>query len=70
MSPNELYYKNCKTFSEQITRIEEYIKDHKLYTSFNFSKLNSTLAEYRVWAQANVGLIEEALTPAIVAAPA
>ena len=63
MSTIEQYYKNCKTFREQLAEIENHIKDHKIYTSFNFGKLHSNLAEYEKWAQANSGAIDAALKP-------
>ena len=61
MSNIEEYYKNCKTFREQLAEIEHHIKDHKIHTSFDFGKLRSNLAEYEVWAQANAGAIDAAL---------
>jgi hypothetical protein len=64
MSTIEQYYKNCKTFREQLADIERHIKHHKIYTSFDFGKLQSNLAAYEVWAQANSGAIDAALKPA------
>lgn len=61
MSPNEQYYSNCKIFAEQVTQIESHIKAHKLYSSFDFGKLNLSLEGYKVWAQANARVIEAAL---------
>jgi hypothetical protein len=63
MSTIEQYYKNCKTFREQLAQIEYHIKHHKIYTAFDFGKLHSNLAEYEVWAQANAGVIDTALKP-------
>lgn len=63
MSKNEQYYKNCKDFRDQLAQIEHHIKDHKLYSSFDFEKLQINLAAYQVWAQANAGVIDEALKP-------
>ncbi len=64
MSIIEQYYKNCKTFREQIARIEQHIKDTGVYTAFDFKKVQSALAEYENWAQANAGVIDAALKPA------
>ncbi|MDQ2946802.1 MAG: hypothetical protein M3Y27_12800 [Acidobacteriota bacterium] len=66
MTTSEQYHKNCKTFAEQVAKIEHHIKEQKLYTSFDFGKLHASLAEYAVWAQANAGVIEAALKPAAV----
>ena len=66
MTTSEQYHKNCKTFGEQVAKIEHHIKEHKLYTTFDFGKLHASLAEYEVWAQANAGVIEAALKPAPV----
>jgi len=63
MSIIEEYYKNCKTFREQLAQIEHHIKGHHIYTSFDFARLHSDLAEYEVWAQANTGVIDAALKP-------
>ena len=63
MTASEQYHKNCKTFAEQVARIELHIKAQKLYTSFDFAKLHTSLEEYAVWAQANAGVIEAALKP-------
>ncbi len=70
MSPNEHFYNNCKVFNEQVIQIENHIKANKLYSSFDFSKLNSTLVDYKVWAQANARVIEAALKPVPQAANA
>ena len=64
MSIIEQYYKNCKTFREQLGEIEHHMKDRKIYTSFDFGKLQSNLAEYEAWARANSGAIDAALKPA------
>lgn len=64
MSSIEQYYKNCKTFREQLAQIEHHIKGHEIYTAFDFAKLNSDLAAYEVWAQANTRVIDAALKPA------
>jgi hypothetical protein len=61
MSAIEQYYKNCKTFREQLTRIEQYIKGKSIYTAFDFDRVQSILAEYETWAQANTGVIDAAL---------
>ena len=63
MSTIEQYYKNCRTFREELVEIERHIKGHKIYTSFDFGKLHSNLAAYEVWAQANSGAIDAALKP-------
>ena len=70
MSPNEQFYNTCKVFNEQVKLIESHIKANKLYSSFDFSKLDSTLEDYKVWAQANSRVIEAALKPAPQAANA
>jgi hypothetical protein len=64
MSNIEQFYKNCKTFRDQLVQIEHHIKGHNIYTAFDFDKLHSNLAEYEVWAQANIRAIEAALKPA------
>jgi hypothetical protein len=61
MSIIEQYYKNCKTFREQLARIEQHIKANGIYTAFDFSKAQSVFAEYEIWAQANAGVIDAAL---------
>ena len=66
MTTNEQYHKTCRTFGEEVSKIERHIKDHKLYSSFDFAKLHAHLAAYGVWAQANAGVIEAALKPAEV----
>ena len=63
MSTIEEYYKNCKTFRHQLAEIEHHIRVRKIYTSFDFGKLQSDLAAYEVWAQANSGAIDAALKP-------
>jgi hypothetical protein len=63
MSNIEQFYKNCKTFREQLSQIEHHIKGHNIYTAFDFAKLRSELAEYEVWAQANTRAIDAALKP-------
>ena len=62
MNASENFYKTCKTFIEQLAQIERHIKDQKIYTSFDFGKLSSHLAQYQVWAQANTGVIDAALS--------
>ena len=62
MSASEDFYKNCKTFIEQLTQIEQHIKDQNIYTSFDFGKLSSHLAQYQGWAQANTSVIDSALS--------
>ena len=62
MNVSETFHKNCKTFIDQLAQIERHIKDQKIYTSFDFEKLSSLLAQYQVWAQANVGVIDAALS--------
>ena len=64
MSIIEQYYMNCKTFREQIARIERHIKDDGIYTAFDFSRVQSVLIEYETWAQANSAVIDAALKPA------
>jgi len=64
MSNIEQYYKNCKTFREQIAQIERHIKGNHIYTAFDFARLLSDLAEYEKWAQANTRVIDAALKPA------
>ncbi len=61
MSNIEQYYKNCKTFREQVARIEQHIKGNGIYTAFDFGKVQSILADYEKWAQANSGVIDAAL---------
>lgn len=63
MSNVEQYYKNCRTFREQLAEIEHHIKGHRIYTAFDFARLHSDLAEYEVWAQANTRVIDAALKP-------
>jgi hypothetical protein len=63
MSNIEQYYKNCRTFREQLAEIEHHIKAHRIYTAFDFARLSSDLAEYEVWAQANTRVIDAALKP-------
>jgi hypothetical protein len=62
MNASEQFHKNCKNFIEQLAQIERYIKDQKIYTSFDLGKLSSHLAQYQVWAQANTGVIDTALS--------
>ena len=62
MSASEQFHQNCKIFLEQLAQIERHIKDKKIYTSFDFAKLSSNLAQYKVWAQANIGVIDAALS--------
>jgi hypothetical protein len=64
MTTIEQYYKNCKTVREQLARIEQHIKGHSIYTAFDFGKVQSMLAEYETWAQANTGVIDAALKTA------
>jgi hypothetical protein len=64
MSTIEQYYKNCKTFREQLVRIEQHIKSKSIYTAFDFGKVQSILTEYETWAQANTGVIDAALETA------
>jgi hypothetical protein len=64
MSNIEQYYKNCKTFREQLAQIEHHIKGQHIYSAFDFARLLSDLAEYEVWAQANTRVIDAALKPA------
>ena len=61
MSDIEQFYKNCKTFREQLSQIEHHIKAHGIYTKFDFARLHSNLTDYEVWAQANIGVIDAAL---------
>ena len=61
MTASEHFYHTCKTFIEQFTQIERHINDQKIYTSFDFAKLSSHLAQYQIWAQANTGVIDAAL---------
>ena len=62
MTAMEQFHKTCKTFVEQLAHVERHIKDHKIYTSFDFGRLSSDLAQYQVWVQANTGVIAAALT--------
>jgi hypothetical protein len=62
MNASETFHKNCKTFIEELANIERHVKEHEIYTSFDFGKLSSHLAQYQVWAQANVGVIDAALS--------
>ena len=62
MNASESFYNTCKTFIEQLAQIERHINDQKIYTSFDFGKLSSHLALYQVWAQANTGVIDAALS--------
>jgi hypothetical protein len=64
MSDIEQYYKNCKTFREQLARIEQHIKGKAIYTAFDFSRVQSILADYEIWAQANSAVIDSALKTA------
>ena len=64
MSNIEQYYKNCKTFREQLAQIEHHIKGQHIYSAFDFARLLADLAEYEVWAQANIRVIDAALKPA------
>jgi hypothetical protein len=64
MSTIEQYYKNCKTFREQLARIQQHIKGNGIYTAFDFSKVQSSLADYEIWAQANTAVIDSALKTA------
>jgi len=64
MSNIEQYYKNCKTFREQLAQIEQHLKGHQIYTAFDFVTLRCDLAKYEVWAQANTRAIDAALKPA------
>jgi hypothetical protein len=66
MSTIEQYYKNCKTFREQLARIEQHINGNRIYTAFDFQKAQSILAEYEMWAQANPGVIDSALKSELV----
>jgi hypothetical protein len=62
MNASEEFYNTSKTFSEQLAQIKRHIMDQKIYTSFDFGKLSSHLAQYQVWAQANTGVIDAALS--------
>ncbi len=62
MTASEQFHKNCKTFIEQLAQIEGHIKNQKIYTSFDFGKLSAHLAQYQVWVQANIGVIDAALS--------
>ncbi len=48
MSDIEQYYKNCKTFREQLARIEKHIKRNGIYTAFDFGKVQSIVTEYEI----------------------
>lgn len=61
MSNIEQYYKNCKTFREQLAQIGQHIKTNAIYTRFDFGKVESILADYERWAEANSGVIDAAL---------
>lgn len=61
MSSIEQYYSTCKSFREELARIEQHIKGKHIYTSFDFEKLRSIVTEYETWAQANTGVIDVAL---------
>lgn len=61
-SASEQFHQNCKIFAEQLARVERHIKDQKIYTSFDFAKLSANLAQYRTWVQANIGVIDAALS--------
>ena len=62
MTATEQFHHNCKTFIEQLAQIERHIKDQKIYTSFDFGTLSSHLAKYQIWAQANIKVIDAALS--------
>jgi hypothetical protein len=62
MNASEQFYRNCGIFIQQLAQIERHIKDKEIYTSFDFGKLSSHLAEYQVWAQANTRVIDAALS--------
>ena len=64
MSNIEQYYKNCKTFREQLARIEKHIKRNGIYTAFDFGNVQSIVTEYEIWAQANTSVIDTALKAA------
>ena len=64
MSNIEQYYKNCKTFREQLAQIEQHIKCNGVYTAFDFGKVQSIVTEYEIWAQANTSVIDTALKAA------
>ncbi len=64
MSNIEQFYKNSKTFREQLAQIEHHIKAHNIYTAFDFARLHSELTEFEVWAQANTRTIDAALKSA------
>ena len=57
----EQYYNTCKSFREELARIEQHLKSKHIYTSFDFGKLQSMVTEYETWAQANSGVIDAAL---------
>jgi hypothetical protein len=61
MTASEHFYTTCKTFIQQLAQIERHVQDQKIYASFDFGKLSSHLDQYRVWAQANTGVIDAAL---------
>ena len=61
MTASEQFHHNSKTFVDQLAQIDRHIREQKIYTSFDFAKLTSQLAQYQVWSQANTGVIEAAL---------
>jgi hypothetical protein len=63
MSNIEQFYRNCKTFREQLTQIEQHIEAKNIYTAFDFARVHADLTEYEVWAQANARVIDAALKP-------
>jgi hypothetical protein len=62
MTSSEQNHRTCAAFREQIAQLERHIKDHKIYTSFNFARLITELETYNSWAQANAAVIESALS--------
>ena len=62
MVPNRELSQELQDLIEQLAQIERHIKDQTIYTSFDLGKLSSYLAQYQVWAQANVGVIDAALS--------
>ena len=64
MTSSEHNHRTCAALREQIAQLERHIKDHKIYTSFNFGKLSAELEAYSSWAQANAAVIETALSSA------
>jgi hypothetical protein len=64
MTSSEHNHRTCAALREQIAQVERHIKDNKIYTSFNFTKLSAELEAYNSWAQANAAVIEAALTAA------